>query len=195
MTIRSSEERQTHALASWLPDGDVWAAARIDDTVTRRWIQAFAVEHHRKAVELERFIGGFPADALCEFLDEYESELGLPDACFPASTDFATRLTFVQMKLASLAAQTGDDWVAIAAILGITVTVQGGIGSVLYPGPTFASDKAARNAVVVTFIGLPSPNVFPFTFPFTFEEAQSPILECLFTELKPSNCTIHFIFD
>ncbi len=189
-----SQDEQRAALASWMPPGLAWVAFRITDTNAWRFLNGLAPEFVRLAGFIEASRKTIPKiDNNDDFIDAWESSLAIPDDCFPGTGTLEERWTHVLVKFASMNVQTADDFVALAAVFGFPVTVEGGFESVLYPAG-FSSDKEARNTIVVTFSTL-EVGVFPYTFPFTFEESQSNIIICIFEKLKPAHNDIRFLFS
>lgn len=188
-----TQDEQRAALASWMPPGMAWVAFRITDTNAWKFLNGLAPEFVRLAAFIKDARVTIPKTTNNDdFIEEWEFAVGIPDDCLPGTGTLEERWTHVLAKFALMNVQTSNDFVTLAAIFGFTVTVEGGIGSVLYPG-SFGSDKEARNTIVVTF-DVAEPSAFPYTFPFTFEQNQTAIIECLFTDLKPANNEILFLY-
>lgn len=188
-----TQDEQRAALASWMPPGMAWVAFRITDTVAWSFLNGLAPEFVRLAQSISDSRVTIPNTGNNgDFIDEWEVAMGIPDGCLPGTGDLVERWTHVLAKFASMNVQTSADFVALAAIFGFNVTVEGGIGSVLYPG-VLTTEKEARNTIVVTF-DISEPNAFPFTFPITFEQNQTVIVECVFNKLRPANNQLKFLY-
>jgi uncharacterized protein YmfQ (DUF2313 family) len=124
-----------------------------------------------------------------------QKAVGIPDDCFPGTGDADERRNHILTKLSSLGIQTADEFVALAALFGVTVTVESGSVSgafpMVFPITFFDASQPARYTIVVTFTVIGGDD-FPFEFPFTFGDAATAILECLFSKLKPANCGLIF---
>lgn len=193
MSDRLTLEQLRVSLASYVPRGSkVWGAAHFVGSVFFLLLRGLSTELGRVEKAIQLYRQHQIPDVTILYLEEWEKALGIPDDCFLKTGDEAERLRDVRAKLASLGVQSSDDFVALAALFGFTVIVEGGIGSILYPGG-FSSDKEARNTIVVTF-DVANPNSFPYTFPITFEQNQTAIVECLFTKLKPITNDIRFLY-
>lgn len=191
MALTQDQERR--ALASWMPPGMAWAAFRITDTNAWRFLNGLAPEFVRLATFIREARVTIPKITNNDdFIDEWEVAMAIPDDCFPGTGTLVERWTHVLAKFALMNVQSSADFVALAAVLGFTVTVEGGIGSVLFPG-TISDPKEARNTIVVTF-DVEEPNAFPFTFPITFEQNQTQVVECAFETLRPAHNQLRFLY-
>ena len=129
------------------------------------------------------------------FLEEWESAVGIPDDCFAGTADIDTRRTRVLVKLAALGVQTAQDFVDLATLFGITVTVGSALPSSIFPFTfpiLFLTPTEARFTILVTFT-VTINNSFPLVFPFVFGDPIIGILECLYSKLKPANCDLIFV--
>ena len=170
-----------------------WVAFRITDTNAWKFLNGLAPEFVRLATSIREARVTIPhIDNNSDFIDEWEAAMAIPDDCFPGTGTLEERWAHVLAKFASMNVQTSADFVVLAAVFGFTVTVEGGIGSVLYPG-SFGSDKEARNTIVITF-DVVEPNSFPYTFPITFQQNQTKIMECMFEKLRPANNQLEFLY-
>lgn len=182
-------EQHTNAIAAYLPNGPLFAAKIKAGTVFRQLLTGIAEEVLNAEAYLKELQDDFIPDTTVKFIEEWESVLGIPDDCFLATGDTDERRRDILIKLASLGVQTADDFVALAALFGIVVTVESGKA---VNQPPAASDKEQRFTIVVTFT-VEAANQFPLTFPFTFGDEVIAIVECLFSKLKPANCNVLFI--
>lgn len=194
-----STEQHADSLAAYMPGGPLFKAKFITGTVIRRLVEGLAVqlgvgEDYLKLLQTE-----FIPDNTTLFLDEWESALGIPDDCFPQSTDPDERRQFILIKLASLGVQTVADFQALIELFGVDATVRPGseAASALpfalpYPLPLVGSD--ARFTIVVEFNG-PAPGAIPlpYALPFLLGANNETILSCLFQKLKPANCRVLFV--
>lgn len=176
------------SMAAYLPGGEMFIAAQIAGTNQYDLLRGIGFA----LLDAENFVKVYNAefipDATSAFVEEWESALGIPDDCFPGSSesDLSIRKSHILIKLASLGVQTGDDFVNLASILGFPdTTVTPGVNAGITPL------SEARFTIVVAFPA-PSETIFPIDFPIPFGSTQFSILECLFTKLKPANCVIQF---
>jgi len=197
MSDRLSLEQIRHSLAGYFPQGRlVWGSIHSAGSTSYSIVKGLAHE----LIRVERWIQSFRyqqiPDLTVLYLDEWEEALAIPDDCFPGTGNEEERRLHIKLKLASLGVQSSNDFVALAAVFGQTITVQGGIGSSLYPSP-ITNAKIARNTIVVTF-SVSQPLAFTYTFPFLFGSQTTinqQIIECLFRKLKPACNDIAFIYE
>jgi len=160
MSDRLTLEQTRVSLAAYIPKGaKVWGAVHLVGSVFFLLLRGLSRELVRVEKAIQLYRQHQIPDVTVLYLEEWEKALGIPDDCFLKTGDEIERLRDVKAKLASLGIQSANDFVELAALFGFVVTVEGGIGSVLYPG-SFSSDKEARNTIVVTF-DVVDPNAFP----------------------------------
>lgn len=181
-------EQHINALASYLPNGKLWAAKFIEGSNMRSLLKGLSIEVLNAEAFLTDLQNDFLPDTTEQFIDEWEKALGIPDDCFSGNGSPDIRRRDILIKLASLGVQTKQDFISLAQLFGITVNVLGGIES----GETFSTPKEARFTIVVTF-QVDAANEFPLTFPFPFGDEVIALVECLFRKLKPSNCNVRFV--
>ena len=182
---RRDIEQYTDSLADYLPGGLLFAARSVDNSNFRKLLKGMAGELFRSNGLLKEYSEQVIPDQTVKFIEEWEQALGIPDDCFKVTGTIANRRKQVLTKLAALGVQTIADFEALAATFGVTAEVLAGSES----GITFASNKVARFTIV---INLTLPERFPYTFPFTFGDDITVLLECLFSKLKPANCQVLF---
>lgn len=181
-------EEMVKSIAAYFPGGELFTAALIKGTNLNDLLRGIGFS----LLDAENFLKVYNSELIPDtgnaFIPEWESTLGIPDGCFPGSTepDIDVRRLHVLVKLASLGVQTSLDFINLATILGFPdILVESGIKF----GITPLAD--ARFTIVVSF-PTPANNIFPLNFPIPFGAEAFAILECLFTRLKPANCDIKF---
>ena len=192
MTPPRTLDEQTQSLASYLPTGRAWGAKNIQGTITRGLLAGLAGELIRNEQLLEDFKNEILPDETTEFLDEWESALGIPDDCFTGTGSVVERRNDVLAKLASLGIQTAEDFRLLALqIYGLVITITSPDPGETFPWTfphTFGlSDREARFTIRVNYDEDTELKTFPYTFPIEFQERGNSILNCLFRKLKPAN--------
>lgn len=191
---RHTKEEHADVLADYLPNDDLWKAKKIDGKKLRQLLLGLALSAQKAEDQLETVWEELDPSTTTLFIDDWEKALGIPDDCFPGTGTIEDRRLHVIIKLSS-SVQTAADFEALAALLGVTVTVQSGIASakfpMIFPVLFVGSLKEARFTIVVNFTTSVT-EVFPFTFPLTFQESAISIIKCIFSKLKPANCNIIF---
>lgn len=193
--IRHSIEDHTNALAQYLPNGKMFEAKNIHDSNFRALLRGLAGELFTAEGYLVDLDEQYFPDTTEQFLAEWESALGIPDACFSGIGTYNERRRDVIVKLSSLGIQTALDFEALGDVFGIPVTVKPGTDHAVFPMTFpiyFTSDVLASKYVIIVTFEVDESSKFPLTFPFTFGDESIGILECLFGKLKPSNCDIVF---
>lgn len=194
--IAHTKEQHTQALADVLPNGYTFEAKNINDSNFRQLLRGlagelFTAEGYLITLEQEYF-----PDATNLFLSEWEKAIGIPDDCLSGTGSNDDRRRDILVKLASLGVQTTDDFIALAEIFGVTISIKTGdeIASFTMDFPLifFNSPADSRNAALVVDFPLPPGGFFIYDFPISFGDATQSILKCLFSKLKPGNGQIIF---
>lgn len=182
---RRDLEQYTDSLADYLPGGILFASKSVKNSNFRKLLRGMAGELFRANGLLKEYSEQIIPDQTTKFIAEWESALGIPDGCFTNTGTIDERRTNILTKLAALGVQTIPDFENVASIFGVTAEVLAGSES----GITFSSNKVARNTIV---INLTLPERFTYTFPITFGDSVTALLECIFNKLKPANCQVLF---
>lgn len=205
MTSRPTRslEEQTSALARFMPLGKLWRAFRIESTISSKLLRGIAHEMVRIDDTIRLLESEMLPDTTTMFLDEWERAVGIPDSygCLKGTGTIAERRDRVLVKLASLGVQTASDFVDLAAVFGVVVTIQGGAYYALHmaaytppshtPYIDLTDDKTARHTIVVEF-GIEEGNTYPLEYPYLFGSSGLSLLECIFDRVKPANCQTYF---
>lgn len=205
MAIKLTEEQQADTFGRYLPSGAAFDAWGIPGTVVRALLKGLGVEASRADELICEFRDQTIPDQTTQFLAEWERALQIPDACFTplGATDDARRADILT-KLAALGTQTADDFVALALILGFTVTVQSGATPGVFPitFPAFfpSSAEDARFTVLVEIDGAGSDHTWNWLWSFgpaldghPWSDPDVEKLKCLFQALIPANCQVLFL--
>ena len=213
-----SLDRQTEILANYLPDGRAFGGKRIAGSVSRLLLEGLAQERLRSSNLVTEFRDEILPDETTLFIEEWESAVGIPDDCFLTTTGtIVERRRNVLAKLVSLGVQTAADFVALAALFGITAVVKGGsvhgVFPYEFPMIFFPDARTAFHTIIVNFTGSfsnvfpytfpitfpdidlvePPLNTFPYTFPITFQSQELALVECLFRKVKPAHVDVLFV--
>lgn len=194
-TIVRTIDGQAQSLANYMPGGKLFKTKNFQDSNFRKLLRGLASELFTADGYLRSYSQEILPDQTVLFIDEWEKALGIPDDCFPGTGDIDERRTHVLVKLASLGVQTQQDFIDLADLFGITVSIDPGITHAQFPYtfPMLLLDQtSARFTILVTFT-VTIFNEFPLTFPFSFGDPTIGILECLFSKLKPANCDLIFL--
>lgn len=194
-----TKEEHATSLAHYLPDGLAFGAKNREGTNLYKLLVGLGCELFRVEAALNTAADEHEITETTLFIEEWERAVGIPDTCLRGNGTLEERRNHVLLKLAGLNISTREDFIALAAALGFTVTIEGGTVHGLFPFTFpitfYASEKAARFTMIVTFQGLTGLDQFAFTFPFTFGGAIQNIVRCLFEKLKPANTRIVYQFN
>ena len=190
-----NQSEHTNILSNYLPGGDVFGAKTDSDTNLYKLLFGMANQYRLVEEKLELTCREYDPAETTDFLEEWESALGIPDECFSAKGSVTERRRDVNVKFLADTAVTEEDFVNISALYGVTVTIKSGISDVdkfpLQFPIEFPDIKTARFTMIVEF-SVDDPLRFPFSFPIPFGEANIEILKCLFRKLAPANVDIIF---
>ncbi len=192
-----SLERQSEILANYLPEGRAFGGKRVAGSVSRLLLEGLAQEMLRSTDLVTEFRDEILPDETTLFIEEWESAVGIPDSCFLTTSGTITeRRRNVLAKLVSLGVQTAPDFVALAALFGITAVIKGGSVHGVFPYEfpmIFFPDARTAFHTIVVDLTEPPPNTFPYTFPITFQSQELGLVECLFRKAKPAHVDVLFI--
>lgn len=193
--VALTHEQHAQKLADYLPGGRLFRSKNIANSNTRKLLLGIAHELFTADGYLRDFQEDIAPSVTIYFISEWEKALGIPDDCFTGNGALDERRRDILIKLASLGVQTAADFVSLAALFGIDVTIESGIAAITFPLTfpvlMFDTEKDARFTIIVNST-VDAASRFPFTFPITFGDATLGTLECLLTKLKPANCDIIF---
>lgn len=198
MSQRTRSEH-TSALTNYLPGGVMFGSKTVSDSNLYKFMFGLAAEMGLTDEFIKLYRTDILPDETVNFIDEWESALGIPDDCFPGDGTLDERRAHVLVKLASLGVQTAQDFVDLGVIFGITITVTPAIDKksffpmtfpIVFSEPLVLPDE--RFTIIVEYSGVLGAPVFPLTFPIPFGTEQLAILECLFRKLIPANCDLIF---
>ena len=190
---RRDLDQYADSLAQYLPGGELFASKSVKNSNFRKLLTGLAGELFNANGLLIEY-DTLP-DKTVNFLSEWESVVGIPDCCFKGTGSNDERRRDILVKLVASGVQTAEDFIELAAIFGVTVTVNSGIDEITFPLTfpvyMFSTNKEARFTIMVRFTVLDSSR-FPLTFPIVFGSDLISILECLFLKLRPANCNVIF---
>jgi uncharacterized protein YmfQ (DUF2313 family) len=193
---RLTREQQAQTLANYLPGGTAFAAKNVTNTNTRKLLRGLADELMRSDEYIHLFRTDFLPDTTKYHISEWESAVGIPDTCMKGTGSDAERRLHVIIKLAWMALQTQPDFISLAALLGVSIAVEGGsihgCFPFVFPIKFYPSAKAARHTIVIT-ADLPEELNFTYTFPIQFGTTAMSLMQCIFNRLKPAHVDITYV--
>lgn len=192
---RRDLDQYTNSLADYLPGGRLFASKAVNGSNFRKLLRGMSGELFRSNGLLKEYSEQIIPDQTVKFIEEWESTLDIPDGCFLGTGSIDVRRRDILTKLAALGVQTAQDFIDLAAIFGVTVTIVPGPTPQFFPF-TFpfvlsGSPKEIRFTIFVEFT-VEEDSRFPLRFPFIFGDELIAILECIFNRLRPANCNVVF---
>jgi uncharacterized protein YmfQ (DUF2313 family) len=189
-------EQHAQALANFLPSGRLFTAKNVRDSVYRMLLRGLAHTEQDAESLLVTFSKELDISTTTAFLEPWERTVGIPDECFDTNTTLEIRRQQVLIKLAALGVQTEQDFIDLAAMYGVEITIASGIEhnafTLTFPIVFFDTAKQARFTMLV-FYEIDQAYTFPYTFPIIFSGREIPVIECLFRKLVPANVDLKFI--
>lgn len=193
---RRDIEQYTDSLADYMPGGRLFAAKTVQDSNFRKLLRGMSGELFRVNGLLRDFSDQILPDQTEKFISEWESAVGIPDDCLKGTGAIEERRRDVLVKLAASGIQTEQDFIDLAALYGVTITIRPGVETITFPltFPVIFFDtlQDARFTIIIEFT-VPDTSRFPLTFPIVFGSGEIAVLECLFNKLKPANCNVIFV--
>lgn len=184
------------ALQALLPRGRIWP--READTVQAKVLDGLAAVYERttQAAAL-LLIDAFPPTAT-QLLPEWETSLGLPDACAGPAVGLAERRKRVVSKLVDTGGQSRSYFIGLADSLGFA-------GCTITEFAAFTCGSGCDAALNTADVGWPhawrlnvpvTAGVYPFTATSGCDEALrgwgSAVLECVVHRAAPAHTVVLF---
>lgn len=197
MILFKKHTNQEHALtlADYLPGGEVFSAKIESEKNLFLLLLGFASQYRLIEERLELTFQQYDIKTTEDFLTEWESALGIPDDCFKATGSFEERIRDVNVKFLADTIVTDQDFIDLAALYGISVTIKNGTDNLITFPLTFPTEFSdfltAKFTMIVQFSDQLSEE-FPFVFPITFGTEAIEVLKCLFRKLAPANVDVIF---
>lgn len=188
-------DETTNSLAAFMPGGRVFAGKNRDGATLRKYLTGLAIELKRVEEMMNLISHEYDITVTTEFINEWESAVGIPDDCFDGTGTLEDRRKAVLAKFALMNLTTEQDFIDLAALFGVNITITTGIDEIRFPFTfpvlMFSTEKAARFTMLIEFDTV--LETFPFTFPIPFGEGIIGLIRCLFDKLKPANVRIIYI--
>lgn len=185
----------TNSTAAFMPNGRVFAAKHEIDSDLRKFLNGLSKEFFDIDEQINLMSQDHDINETVEFMDRWESAVGIPDDCFDTNKTLEERRTQVLAKLAKMNLTTEQDFIDLATLFGVNVTIRSGKDAstfpMVFPIILFDTEKEAKFTMVVEFDS--ATNGFPFTFPITFTDNENELIQCLFDKLRPANVQIIYL--
>jgi len=186
-----TQDEHADSIADQFPNDKLFRGKKISGTKMRELLLGLAKQLVILEQNLELAWEEVDVNTTTDLIEEWEAALGIPDGCFFGERTIEVRRRDVLIKLSS-SVQTAQDYVDLAALVGLTVIVEPGVAVISFPLTfpiLFLQAGEQRFTLVVKFQESPD-YIFPLTFPITFPEDKITLVKCLFNKLKPANVNI-----
>lgn len=176
MILNPDFEAHVQALVAYIPNDRTFEAKNIEGSNFRQLLRGVAGELFRAQGYLTTLELEYLPDQTTLFIPEWESFVGIPDDCFLGTGTITERRRDILVKLSSLGVQTAQDFVDLAAVFGVVVTVTAGAVpyTIIVNFPEFVGDS------------------FPYSFPIVFGDTVQGLLKCVFDKLIPAHSKVIF---
>ncbi len=197
MRLFINHTREDHAitLGQYLPDGPFFEAKTEEDSNLYKFLFGLADTLRIVEENLSLTYDDYDFRITENFINQWENALGIPDSCFSGTGSLGSRRTAINAKFLSFGVQTEQDFIDIAALFGIIITIQNGtdlLDTFPLEFPIIFEDvEQARFTMIVNF-QVDDSLTFPFTFPIPFGDDNIESLKCLFRKLAPANVRVIF---
>ena len=165
-------------IASLLPNDRLFKTKNIIDKVLYRFLKGATFEFSRVETLIRDVANQYDPQQTIDLLERWESAVGLPDDCISLATTIDERRENVLLKLRSLYAQSEQDFIDLAELLGYTITIEHG------------SDKFYPPYEIPHFLLTPPQGRFIWIVRSSSVLPQK--LKCLFNKLKPVHTKLIF---
>lgn len=191
-------EQHQQALAQYLPNDRLFLAKTLKGKNLYKLLMGLGGELQRMDEIFQSVWDGTNILTTIDpnYISLWEGFVGIPDNIFTQTTSLSIeeRRQNILIKLRSLGVLTEQDFIDLAALLGVSITIKHGI-EVAYPPytPPFIpmSSYGARFVWIIQGPNLDIASYPPYSVPFT-PSAPNSQLSDLFQILKPANTILIF---
>jgi len=198
--IADTYEKTWQSLADYMPGGKLFDAKNIEDSNLRKFLASLAYTILQLELDINKLAAEMDIQRTTFLINEWEQVVGIPDTCFRPlpSTPIETRRKWVIVKLALMNTTTAEDWVYLAAYLGIKIEIKYGLEYSEFPlsVPFVLSSglQSSRYTMVIIVENVISyGDTFPLPVPFTIGTNSTQMLKCIFSKIKPADVRLVFI--
>lgn len=187
-------------LISHLPRGVAWLAARVPGKNLYQLWHAFAEAYEDATEALCKLPVELNPYTTTELITEWETAVGLPDACLPKATTLEERRKYVVFRLTKRRWSTEQDWKDLALLFGLTITVTPGwhvqrpaLFDKCFDSIFWEFERLGRFHVFVDIFGGCSEGGgfnYDFDYPFATETEACEQFKCILERVKPANVVI-----
>jgi len=149
---------QTSVIAQYLRGDPLHAAKNVEGSNLYKVINGLAYEFLRERDLVNNVYSEYDPTTTTNFIEEWEGFVGIPDDCLTNTGTIEQRRRNVLLKLVGINATTKEQFESIATALGFSIIVSSGADA---------------------------GNIFPYVFPFIFQNAGEEPFTIFVTLLTP----------
>jgi hypothetical protein len=195
-----TQDETAEIAAKYLPLGKAWFAKDIKTTNFYKFLKGGAQEFNNIRAKLNEVICEFNANVTTEYIEEWETAVGIPDGCFNTTVSIEQRRRQVVAKLKAIGVQTAQDLIDVIAELGVEINVETGFGlsafPVTFPWPFYGNENTSSNTIIITYLNIIENNTFPVDFPWIFGgSSYITAISCFILTLVPATDVVYFKFS
>jgi uncharacterized protein YmfQ (DUF2313 family) len=121
--VKFTIEQITKCIGDYLPPGIAWAAKRISTSNTYKLLKSVSQQVQILFSDFDRLKEEMDPNTTTELIDRWEKEYGIPDDIIAVAFTIPDRRNNVILKMAGLNISTINEFRALAARLGYTLTI------------------------------------------------------------------------
>lgn len=173
-------DQYRYQLQALLPPGRLWDALRETGSLADWLLAALAAEFAQVDGRAEALLDEADPRTVYELLAEWERVVGLPDPCVPAGQTVTERRNALVARLASRGGQSRAYFIALAATLGYTITIDEQVDGQPHRW------RINTSATTITEFTCESPCIDPL------RKWGNELLECVMNRYKPAHTELLF---
>lgn len=205
MTWLTPQDVSRYVLQGHLPLGRAWGGFRIPGKLGERFLSALARVHQDAWQFLHRMSREIDYRTTTQLVTEWESSVGIPDACLPSGATIDERRAWIAFRLKKTRWNTYQDWQDLAELFGVSVKITPGwliqepsLYDIKYPMRYREFPKLGRFRIYidqldVEFGGYPYDgrvDGYQYPIPYTSAGGRMDAFRCFIERIAPANVLI-----
>ncbi|MCW8932175.1 MAG: hypothetical protein OQL19_18320 [Gammaproteobacteria bacterium] len=181
----------------YAPAGKIFNKKRDENSNLFKYFKGVSKEQIKVIDTLNTIFDGLFPKNDTSLLDYHEADLGIPDNIFSGQGSTADRQRDVVVKKYMMRGNRIQDFIDIANIYGVSVTIQTGLQVAIFPlvfPIVFSSDAAAERHTLYITLSTDSNFIFPLPFPLQFAaESNVSKVKKIYNHIKPATTRIIYL--
>lgn len=195
-----STDQLARITAKYMQSGKAYLAKNIPSKKLYKLIKGLSNEIGNVRNKLNEQINQYDIYQTSEFIEEFETMLGIPDECFSNQETLEIRQNQIVAKMIADGIENRQDLIDVIAILGYVITITNAhevsTFPVTFPWRFFGNESQSSKTLVITFPDNEAPNLFPAKFPWVFGgESYLVRVECFIRTLISSTNVVVFEYQ